>query len=283
MCVGPLRISAFLWKDLGIKSGIYSKLKRGLSGPGAASQKFIPKCQRYLYLHFYFYPKLIQHLSHQRHEKAKVSNSPPCLALKVLLLLLLCYCYCVIVIGIVLLLFWKEKEESEVVWGALKSVIAKAQKFLRGKSYHGCNRLSPKFHKNFHQLINSLLRRGRSHTKVDRVHKYQTSSSCSLYNYIPALFMWTRFVFLPIKTFWPTLLWPFSSWPFSCRLADIGQLFAINYCSRRPGWSFCDTSDHGENTLSRISSPPRYNLRHFLAPCPLDKSLDIIQRRLMLR
>ena len=110
-------------------------------------------------------------------KNAKESNSPPCLALKN-----------VIALAIVLLLLWKEKDESEVVWRALKSVIAKAQKFLRGKSYHCCNRLSPKFHKNFHQLINSLLRRGRSHTKVDRVHKYQTSSSCSLYNYTPRPF-----------------------------------------------------------------------------------------------
>ena len=49
-----------------------------------------------------------------------------------------------------------------------------------GKSYR-CNRLSTKFHKNFQQLINSWsaqLLRGGSNTKVDRVHKYETSSDC---------------------------------------------------------------------------------------------------------
>ena len=64
--------------------------------------------------------------------------------------------------------------------GSTQKCYCQSAEVSAGKSYR-CNRLSTKFHKNFQQLINSWsaqLLRGGSNTKVDRVHKYETSSDC---------------------------------------------------------------------------------------------------------
>ena len=135
----PLSISAFLWKDLNKKWNIF-KTQRRLSGPAASE----------------IGPSAFEN-SPKHAGESDTGQIPPLPVCSV-----------------------ERKRTIGSCLGSTQKCYCQSAEVSAGKSYR-CNRLSTKFHKNFQQLINSWsaqLLRGGSNTKVDRVHKYETSSDC---------------------------------------------------------------------------------------------------------